>query len=52
MPTVRAIVRESKTQGLTFESLVMGVVDSNAFRRRAPAAPLPKATTAQVVSTQ
>jgi hypothetical protein len=60
MPAVRGIVRESRTQGLTFESLVMGVVDSDAFRRRAPAAPAPaapvapppKATTAQVVSTQ
>ena len=52
MPSVRSIVRESRTEGLTFESLVTGVVDSNAFRRRAPAAPLPKTTTAQVVSTQ
>jgi hypothetical protein len=51
MPTVRAIVRGAKAERLTFEALVMGVVNSNAFRRRAPAAPLPKATTAQVVST-
>jgi hypothetical protein len=57
MPTVRAIVRKSKAEGLTFESLVMGVVNSDAFRRRAPAEPaepakpLPKATTAQIVST-
>ena len=51
MPTVRAIVRKAKTEGLTFESLVMGVVGSDAFRRRAPAEPLPKATTAQIVST-
>jgi len=30
----------------------MGVVNSDAFRRRAsPAAPLPKTTTAQIVST-
>jgi hypothetical protein len=51
MPAVRAIVRKAKTEGLTFESLVMGVVTSDAFRRRAPAEALPKATTAQVVST-
>jgi hypothetical protein len=63
MPTVRAIVRKSKTEGLTFESLVMGVVNSDAFRRRAPAEPLPppksttvqastvQASTAQIVST-
>jgi Protein of unknown function (DUF1592)/Protein of unknown function (DUF1588)/Protein of unknown function (DUF1595)/Protein of unknown function (DUF1585)/Protein of unknown function (DUF1587) len=50
MPTVRAVVRKAKTEGLTFEDLVMGVVDSDAFRRRAPA-PLPKSTTAQNVST-
>jgi cytochrome c553 len=48
MPTVRRIVRESAQQHYTFESIVMGVVNSDAFRRRAPAAPLPKATTAQV----
>jgi uncharacterized protein DUF1592/uncharacterized protein DUF1588/uncharacterized protein DUF1595/uncharacterized protein DUF1585/uncharacterized protein DUF1587 len=52
MPAVRTIVRNAKAEGLSFESLVMGVVNSDAFRRRgAPAAPLPKATTAQVVST-
>jgi hypothetical protein len=51
MPAVRAIVRKARAEGLTFESLVMGVVNSDAFRRRAPADPLPKATTAQIVST-
>jgi hypothetical protein len=51
MPAVRAIVRKAKTEGLTFESLVMGVVDSDAFRRRsAPDVPPPSAT-AQVVRT-
>jgi uncharacterized protein DUF1592/uncharacterized protein DUF1588/uncharacterized protein DUF1585/uncharacterized protein DUF1595/uncharacterized protein DUF1587/cytochrome c len=50
MPTVRHIVREAKGQNATFESIVMGVVNSDAFRRRAPAAPLPQATTAQVPS--
>jgi hypothetical protein len=51
MPTVRAIVRKARTEGLSFESLVMGVVNSDAFRRRAPAEALPKTTTAQVVKT-
>jgi hypothetical protein len=50
MPTVRRIVQGAKAQNLTFESIVMGVVNSDAFRRRAPAAPLPKATTAQVAA--
>jgi hypothetical protein len=50
MPTVRRIVRSAKEQNLTFESIVLGVVNSDAFRRRAPAAPLPKATTAQVAA--
>ena len=51
MPTVRAVVRKAKSEGLSFESLVIGVVNSDAFRRRAPAAPLPKTTTAQIAST-
>ena len=52
MPAVRAIVRKATAEGLSFEALMMGVVNSDAFRRRAaPAAPLPKTTTAQLVST-
>ena len=53
MPTVRAIVRKAGSEGGSFESLLLGVVNSDAFRRRAapPAAPLPKTTTAQIVST-
>jgi hypothetical protein len=51
MPTVRAIVRKARGEGLSFESLVMGVVNSDAFRRRAAPDALPKTTTAQVVST-
>jgi Protein of unknown function (DUF1592)/Protein of unknown function (DUF1588)/Protein of unknown function (DUF1585)/Protein of unknown function (DUF1595)/Protein of unknown function (DUF1587) len=51
MPTVRAIVRKSKTENLTFESLVQGVVNSDAFRRRAPPEPLPQTKIAQTVST-
>jgi hypothetical protein len=50
MPTVRTVVRKASTEGLSFESLVLGIVNSDAFRRRAPATALPKATTAQVVS--
>jgi hypothetical protein len=48
MPTVRRIVRDAKAQNATFESIVMGVVNSDAFRRRAPAAPAPRTSTAQV----
>jgi hypothetical protein len=51
MPTVRAVVRKARGDGLSFESLVMGVVSSDAFRRRAAPDALPKTTTAQVVST-
>jgi hypothetical protein len=50
MPAVRRIVRDAKAQNYTFESIVMGVVNSDAFRRRAPAAPQPHTTTAQVSS--
>jgi hypothetical protein len=50
MPTVRQIVREAKAQNYTFESLVMGVVNSAAFRRRAPPSALQRSTTAQVSS--
>jgi len=49
MPTVRQIVREAKAHNYTFESIVMGVVNSAAFRRRAPPAGPPHgSTTAQV----
>jgi hypothetical protein len=51
MPTVRRIVRTSADHNYTFESIVMGVVNSDAFRRRAPTVPLPKATTAQASNT-
>ena len=51
MPAVRTVVRQAKPEGLSFESLVMGVVNSDAFRRRAPAAPQLKTTTAQIAST-
>jgi hypothetical protein len=48
MPAVRGIVRKATTEGLTFESLLWGVINSDAFRRRAPA-PQPRAATAQSV---
>ena len=48
MPTVRRIVHDAKARNDTFESIVLGVVNSDAFRRRAPAAPPPRTTTAQI----
>jgi len=50
MPTIRRIVREAKANNYTFESIVFGVVNSDAFRRRAPAAPAPVTRTAQVAN--
>jgi hypothetical protein len=41
MPTVRRIAREAKAKNYTFESLVLGVVKSDAFRKRAPSSPAP-----------
>jgi mono/diheme cytochrome c family protein len=46
MPTVRHIVRDASAKNYTFESLVLGVVNSDAFRKRAPS-PLPALITAQ-----
>ena len=50
MPTVRRIVRDAKAHNDTFESIVMGIVNSDAFRRRAPAAPAPAIKTASIDS--
>jgi hypothetical protein len=50
MPAVRRIVRDAKARSYTFESIVMGVVNSDAFRRRAPAAPAPAHQTASIES--
>jgi hypothetical protein len=50
MPAVRRIVRDAKARNYTFESIVMGVVNSDAFRRRAPAAPAPAQQTASIDS--
>jgi hypothetical protein len=47
MPTVRKIVRDAATQNYRFESIVLGVVQSDAFRKRAPAAPPPASLTTQ-----
>jgi hypothetical protein len=47
MPTVRRIVRTAATNNYHFEDIVLGVVNSAAFRRREPPAPLPATTTAQ-----
>ncbi len=50
MPSVRRIVHDAKPQNSTFESIVLGVVNSDAFRRRAPAAPAPALKTASIDS--
>jgi hypothetical protein len=48
MPSVRRIVREAKADRYTFESIVLGVVNSDAFRRRAPPISAPNIKTAHV----
>jgi hypothetical protein len=47
MPSVRAIAHGAAAQNYKFESIVLGVVESDAFRKRAPAAPLPATLTTQ-----
>jgi hypothetical protein len=47
MPTVRRIVRTAAADDYHFEDIVLGVVNSAAFRRREPAASLPATKTAQ-----
>jgi len=37
MPTVRGIVRDAEADDFTFESIVLGIVSSDAFRKRATA---------------
>lgn len=49
MPAVRSIVRSAAGDNYRFEDLVLGVVNSDAFRRRAPSAELPASTTAQAM---
>ena len=50
MPGIRRIVRASKADNYSFESLVLGVVNSDAFRRREPAPHEPSTITAQAAN--
>jgi hypothetical protein len=50
MPAIRRIVRGAAANNYRFEDLVLGVVNSDAFRRRAPAPELPASTTARVAN--
>ena len=52
MPVVRAIVRNAARDNYRFESIVLQVVESDAFRRREPpaAAPAPAVKTAALLS--
>jgi hypothetical protein len=50
MPSVRQIVRDAAKDNYRFESIVLGVVQSDAFRKRAPAAPLPTSLTTQAAN--
>jgi mono/diheme cytochrome c family protein len=50
MPAVRQIVRDAAKDDYRFESIVLGVVQSDAFRKRAPAAPLPASLTTQAAN--
>jgi len=47
MPSVRRIVHTAATNSYRFEDIVLGVVNSDAFRRREAPVELPKSTTAQ-----
>ncbi len=49
MPAVRRIVRAAAANNYRFEDIVLGVVNSDAFRRR-EAAPLPASTRAQAAN--
>ena len=50
MPSVRSIVRDAAHDNYRFEAIVVGVVQSDAFRKRAPAAPLPASLTTQAAN--
>jgi hypothetical protein len=50
MPTVRRIVRSAAANNYRFEDIVLGVVNSAAFRRREPAAAQPATKTAQAAN--
>jgi hypothetical protein len=47
MPSVRSIAHAAAADNNRFEAIVLGVVNSDAFRKRAPAAPLPGSLTTQ-----
>jgi mono/diheme cytochrome c family protein len=47
MPAVRSIARAAAADHDRFESIVLGVVNSDAFRKRAPVTPLPTSLTTQ-----
>jgi len=47
MPSVRHIVHDAANDNFKFESIVLGVVQSDAFRKRAPAAAPPPSMTTQ-----
>jgi hypothetical protein len=49
MPQVRAIVRDAAKQDFTFESLILGVVDSPAFRMKEIVPGTPNTQTAQAM---
>jgi cytochrome c553 len=50
MPAVRRIVRAAAANNYRFEEIVLGVVNSAAFRRREPPAALPTTRTAQTAN--
>jgi hypothetical protein len=52
MPTVRRIVRQAAADDYRFKSIVMGVVTSDAFRKREAGAASPAATATQTASIQ
>ncbi len=43
MPQIRQIVHNASAKNYTFESILMGVIDSNAFRRQGGAETRPNA---------
>jgi hypothetical protein len=52
MPTVRRIVRQAAGDQFQFKSIVMGVVTSDAFRKRESAPPSPATTSARASARQ
>jgi hypothetical protein len=50
MPTVRRIVREASKDNYTFKSIVLGVISSDAFRKREVDPPLPAPASARATA--